>query len=54
VEITGYSHIFSDPTITLSHALAITLIMIAVGLIAGYMPARQAADIKLTDALSAI
>ena len=54
VEQIGYSHIFSNPTITLSQALAITLVMIVVGLIAGYMPAKQAADIKLTDALSAI
>ena len=53
VEMTGNSNIFSNPTITVSHAFVITLIMIVVGLIAGYFPAKQAADIKLTIAMEA-
>lgn len=51
VEKTGNSNMFSNPTITASHALVITLIMIVVGLIAGYVPAKQAADIKLAVAV---
>ena len=53
VEMTGNSNIFSNPTITISHALVITLIMIVVGLIAGYVPAKQAAGIRLTVAMEA-
>ena len=53
VEQTGNSNVFSNPTIAISHALAITLIMIVAGLIAGYVPAKQAAGIKLTEALAA-
>ena len=53
VELTGNSDVFSNPTIAISHALAITLIMIVAGLIAGYVPAKQAAGIKLTEALAA-
>jgi len=51
VEKTGNSNIFSNPTITLSHAFVITLIMIVVGLIAGYVPAKQAAGIRLAVAM---
>ena len=51
VEKTGNSNIFSDPGIDVSHALVITLIMVVVGLIAGYVPAKQAAGIKLTVAM---
>ena len=51
VERTGNSNIFSNPTITVSHAVVITLIMIVVGLIAGYVPAKQAAGIKLAVAV---
>ena len=51
VEKTGNSNIFSDPTIGVSHAGAITLIMVVVGLIAGYVPAKQAAGIRLTVAM---
>lgn len=51
VKQTGNSNIFSNPNIDVSHALAITLIMIVVGLIAGYVPAKQAAGIRLTVAM---
>ena len=54
VERTGNSSIFSNPTIAVSHALTITFIMVVAGLIAGYVPAKRAVSIKLTDALSAI
>lgn len=51
VEQTGNSNMFSNPTIEVSHALVVTLIMVVVGLIAGYVPAKQAAGIKLTVAM---
>ena len=51
VERTGNGNIFSNPTIAVIHALAITLIMVVAGLTAGYVPARQAAGIKLTTAM---
>ena len=47
-EKTGNIDTFSDPTIEVSHAVEITLIMVVVGLIAGYVPAKQAAGIRLT------
>ena len=50
-EKTGNIDTFSDPTIEVSHAVEITLIMVVVGLIAGYVPAKQAAGIRLTVAM---
>ena len=50
-EKTGNIDTFSDPTIEVSHAVVITLIMVVVGLIAGYVPAKQAAGIRLTVAM---
>ena len=50
-EETGNIDTFSDPTIEVSHAVEITLIMVVVGLIAGYVPAKQAAGIRLTVAM---
>ena len=50
-EKTGNIDMFSDPTIEVSHAVEITLIMVVVGLIAGYVPAKQAAGIRLTVAM---
>ena len=54
IELTGNSNIFANPTIAVSQALMIMLIMVVAGLLAGYMPAKQAVGIKVTDALSAI
>ncbi len=53
IEQSGNSNIFANPTIAVSYALAITVIMVIAGLIAGYVPAKHAVRIKLTDALSA-
>lgn len=53
LERSGNSNIFSNPSIALSHGLAITLIMVVAGLVAGYVPARQAVAIKLTTAMDA-
>ena len=54
IALTGNSNLFLNPTIAVSQALVITLIMVVVGLIAGYVPAKLAVSIKLTDALTAI
>ena len=51
VERTGNSNVFFNPTITVWHAVVITLVMIVVGLIAGYVPAKQAAGIRLAVAV---
>ena len=52
VEQTGNSNIFSNPTIGISNALVIMFIMVLAGVIAGYIPAKHAVNIGITDALS--
>lgn len=47
----GMLSIFRDPTIDISAAIYATLLLIAAGLVAGYIPARRAAHIKTIDAL---
>ena len=54
VEQTGNGHIFSNPTIAFTQALAILGVMVMAGLIAGYMPAKHAVNIKPADALASI
>ena len=54
VASTGNAHIFYNPTIAVSHALVVMFLMVIVGLIAGYMPAKHAVGMKLTEALSAV
>ena len=51
VEKTGYGNIFSNASISVTHAVLVTLVMIVAGLIAGYVPAKQASGIKLTVAM---
>lgn len=46
-----FGTIFLDPTIDLSTAASATLVLVAAGLIAGYVPARRAARLKTIDAL---
>ena len=53
IEQAGSSNVFSHPTISLSYVLIISIVMVVAGLIAGYIPAKYAARIKLVDALSA-
>lgn len=43
--------IFLDPTLDLGVAVSATIVLVAAGLIAGYVPARRAARLKTIDAL---
>ncbi|MBQ8009498.1 MAG: ABC transporter permease [Bacteroidaceae bacterium] len=52
VEQTGNSNLFSNPTISISNALVIMFIMVLAGVIAGYVPAKHAVNIEITEALS--
>lgn len=53
IQAGGDNGIFANPTVKFSYVLAINGIMIIAGLIAGYMPAKRAVDIKLVEALTA-
>ena len=53
IQAGGDNGIFANPTVKFSYVLAINGIMIIAGLIAGYVPAKRAVDIKLVDALTA-
>lgn len=46
--------IFSDPTVDFNTIIAANLVLLACGLIAGYVPARKAVTIKLVDALAGV
>ncbi len=48
------SSVFLNPGVDPGIVLGATLIMVASGLLAGYMPARKAVSIKLVEALAAI
>ncbi len=47
----GTLSIFLDPTLDLGVAVSATIVLVAAGLIAGYVPARRAARLKTIDAL---
>ncbi|MDE6624718.1 MAG: ABC transporter permease [Alistipes sp.] len=47
----GPSTIFLDPTIDLGIAASATVVLVVAGLVAGYVPARRAAQLKTIDAL---
>ena len=47
----GSLSIFLDPTLDLGVAVSATIVLVAAGLIAGYVPARRAARLKTIDAL---
>lgn len=53
VLMSGNGHIFSNPTISPAYMLIVSGIMIVAGILAGYIPAKQAAEIKIVDALAA-
>lgn len=42
---------FQDPTVNIGAAVSATVVLVVAGLIAGYVPARRAAQIKTIDAL---
>ena len=47
----GMNSVFLDPTLDLGVAVSATLVLVAAGLIAGYIPAYRAAQLKTIDAL---
>jgi putative ABC transport system permease protein len=49
----GGSGIFDSPTVGLDVIIAANLVMLAAGVIAGYVPAKKAVNCKLVDALAA-
>lgn len=53
IQSAGDNGIFANPTVKFSYVLAINGIMVLAGLIAGYVPAKRAVDIKLVEALTA-
>ena len=47
----GMNSVFLDPTLDLGVAVSATVVLVAAGLIAGYIPAYRAAQLKTIDAL---
>ena len=47
----GMNTVFLNPTIDLGIAVSATVVLIVAGLIAGYIPAYRAAQLKTIDAL---
>jgi putative ABC transport system permease protein len=47
------SSVFLNPGVDPGIVLGATLIMVAAGLLAGYMPAKKAVSVKLVEALAA-
>ena len=52
IGMTGNNEVFYHPTISLTYVLAVTGIMVVAGLVAGYVPAKQAAGTKIVDAMA--
>ncbi len=51
IDISGNSHLFYNPTVSLTYVLIISCIMVVAGLVAGYVPAKQAVRTKLVETL---
>ena len=47
----GMNSVFLDPTLDLGVAVSATVVLVAAGLVAGYIPAYRAAQLKTIDAL---
>ncbi len=52
ISMTGNSEVFYNPTVSLMYVLAVTGIMVVAGLVAGYVPAKQAIATKNVDAMA--
>ena len=52
ISMTGNSEVFYNPTVSLTYVLAVTGIMMVAGLVAGYVPAKQAVNTKTVDAMA--
>ena len=53
IVMAGGGNIFSNPTVSPVYVLIVGGIMVLAGIIAGYIPAKQASGIKIVDALIA-
>ena len=51
IELSGNSNVFNNPTVSLQYVLIISCIMVVAGLVAGYVPAKQAAGTNLVEAM---
>ena len=47
----GMNSVFLDPTLDSSVAVSATVVLVTAGLVAGYIPAYRAAQLKTIDAL---
>ena len=47
----GMNSVFLDPTLDLGVTVSATVVLVAAGLVAGYIPAYRAAQLKTIDAL---
>ena len=54
ISMTGNSEVFYNPTVSLTYVLAVTGIMMVAGLVAGYVPAKQAVNTKTVDAMASL
>jgi len=51
IDMSGNSNIFNNPTVSPLYVLIISCIMVLAGLVAGYVPAKQATNTKLVETL---
>jgi putative ABC transport system permease protein len=51
ISMTGNSEVFCNPTVSLEYVLAVTGIMVVAGLVAGYVPAKQAVSARAVEAM---
>lgn len=53
VSMSGNGDVFSNPTVSLPYVLVVSGVMVAAGVAAGYMPAKQAIRIRIVEAINA-
>ena len=51
IDISGNSNLFNNPTVSPMYVLIISCIMVVAGIAAGYVPAKQATNTKLVEAM---
>lgn len=51
IDISGNSHLFNNPTVSPLYVLIVSCIMVVAGIAAGYVPAKQAVNTKLVEAM---
>ena len=53
IQMTGNGNVFSNPTVSPFYVLVVSAIMVVAGLVAGYVPAKQAVRTNLVQAMTA-